>query len=149
MMSSCKNKKMKRTEEIKLLLIQISLCIVLLILWEAFARFEIINEFLISKPSSIAILMYEYLKSGEIFKHMYISVLETSLGIILGSIIGIIIASILWYFPYLKKILNPFLVVLNALPKTALAPIMIIWAGTGVTGVVIFYLSCKYLVYKL
>ena len=59
----------------------------------------------------------------------------------MGTILGIIIASILWYFERLAKIFDPFLMVLNALPKTALAPIMIIWAGTGVKGIVVVALS--------
>ena len=72
---------------------------------------------------------------------MKVSVIETLLGIIIGSVLGIIIAIILWYFETLQKILNPFLNVLNALPKTALAPIMIIWAGTGTSGIVVVAIS--------
>ena len=67
--------------------------------------------------------------------------LEVVLGIIIGSILGILIASILWYSKRLQELLDPFLAVLNALPKTALAPIMIIWAGTGVGGIVVVSLS--------
>lgn len=137
-MNNCRNKAKRHYEKIKLLSIQILLFIIFLMIWELFARLKIINEFLISKPTSIISLLYRYIISNELFKHIYISVIETLLGLVVGSLVGIIIASVLWYFDYLMKILNPFLVILNALPKTALAPIMIIWAGTGVTGVVIY-----------
>lgn len=137
-MNSCRNKAKRNYERLKLLSIQILLFIMFLVIWELSARLKIINEFLISKPTSIINLLYQYIISNELFKHIYISVVETLLGLIIGSLVGIIIASILWYFDYLMNVLNPFLVILNALPKTALAPIMIIWAGTGVTGVVIY-----------
>ena len=76
-----------------------------------------------------------------IFKHIYISVLETILGIILGTSVGILIAIVLWSSNKLSNLLEPFLVILNALPKTALAPIMIIWAGTGISGIVVVAIS--------
>jgi len=68
-------------------------------------------------------------------------VYETILGLIIGTILGILIAIILWWSKTLAKIMDPFLVVLNALPKTALAPIFIIWAGTGVKGIVVVAVS--------
>jgi len=105
------------------------------------ARIKIIDEFLFSKPTSIVTLLWKYTKTSEIFRHIYISVLEVVLGIVIGTTGGIIIAVILWSSDKLTKLLEPFLVLLNALPKTALAPIMIIWAGTGVTGIVVVAIS--------
>ena len=75
------------------------------------------------------------------FHHIGISVLETILGLIIGTTIGLLIAIILWWFDTLARILDPFLIVLNALPKTALAPILIIWAGTGIKGIVVVAMS--------
>lgn len=66
---------------------------------------------------------------------MGISVLETLLGLFIGTFVGIFIAIVLWWNKILAKIMDPFLVVGNALPKTALAPILIIWAGTGIKGI--------------
>ena len=140
MKNSCTRKKYN-ISKIKLLLSQITLFIMLIIIWELLAHFNIINTFLFSKPSDIVSLMYDYFRTNEIYKHIYISLIETILGITIGSIVGIFIASLLWYSPKVSKLLNPFLVVLNALPKTALAPIMIIWAGTGITGIVVVAIS--------
>jgi NitT/TauT family transport system permease protein len=75
-----------------------------------------------------------------------ISVYETILGFILGTLGGIIIAIMLCWNKTLAKILDPFLVVLNALPKTALAPILIIWAGAGITGIVVIALTISIVV---
>lgn len=131
----------KRRKKITLLLAQIGLLVFILGIWELAAKLKLIDEFLFSCPSSIFKLLITYLKNGELFEHIGISVLETVLGIIIGSVGGIIIASILWSSKRLSKLLDPFMVVLNALPKTALAPIMIIWAGTGVTGIVVVAIS--------
>ena len=134
-------KKAKFKNTLFVLLIQITILISFFIAWELSARFGLINEFLISKPSAIIKLFVEYISSNNLLRHIYISLLETLLGLIIGTIIGFIIATILYLFPVLSKILDPYLVVLNALPKTALAPILIIWAGTNIKGIVVVSIS--------
>lgn len=106
-------------------------------IWELLAYLDIINSFLVSKPSAIFELFMKYITSGEIWKHSYISILETLLGLIIGTILGLFIAFLIWYFPFLEKVLRPYMNMLNCLPKTALAPIIIIWAGTGIQGIVV------------
>jgi NitT/TauT family transport system permease protein len=105
-----------------------------------------LNEFLFSKPSSIFSLLKTYLSNGELFKHLKISIYETILGLVIGTLLGLIVAIGLWSNKFIAKILDPFLVVLNALPKTALAPIFIIWAGTGVRGIVVVAISISLIV---
>ena len=133
--------KKQKTHKLKILFIQIFLFISFLLLWEFLSSKEIINSFLFSSPSAIFNLLKQYTSSGEIFNHIYISVYETLLGLIIGTTLGILIAIILWFNKTLAKIMDPFLVVLNALPKTALAPIFIIWAGTGIKGIVVVAVS--------
>ncbi|ONI45478.1 sulfonate ABC transporter permease [Candidatus Epulonipiscium fishelsonii] len=116
---------------------QVTILISFVALWEILARMDIINTFLLSSPSDIIGLFFEYLKDGSIFVHIGISVWETILGFSIGTVLGIIIAIMLWWSEPIAKILDPFLVVLNALPKTALAPIIIVWAGTGIKGIVV------------
>ena len=138
----CKKiKKAYRFKKIKLIICQLLLLILFLTIWELLAYYNVINTFIFSKPSDIFKLLIKYIKTNEIFKHIKVSVIETILGIVIGSFVGIVIAIILWYFETLQKILKPFLNVLNALPKTALAPIMIIWAGTGMSGIVVVAIS--------
>ena len=132
-----KQKKDKR----RIIFYQISLFVGFIIIWEVFSRVNIIDEFLFSKPSSILKLIIHYINSNELFKHIGISLLETILGLIIGTLVGLMIAVILWWNETLAKVLDPFLVVLNALPKTALAPILIICAGTGIKGIVVVAMS--------
>ena len=119
---------MKRKELIKILLIQFIILFAILGLWELLSYHQIIDSFLFSSPSSIIKLLVYYLKNGLLYEHIKISVIETILGLIIGTTLGLIIATLLWWNKLLAKIFDPFLVVLNALPKTALAPILIIWA---------------------
>ncbi len=131
----------KRKQNIKILIIQILLLISLLLAWELASKFELIDSFLFSRPTNILKLLINYIKTNEIYKHIYISVLETMLGLFIGTFFGILIAIILWWNKSIAKILEPFLIVGNALPKTALAPILIIWAGTGIKGITIVAIS--------
>lgn len=134
-------KKEKRRKKGLILFSQFALLFLFLASWELFARLGVINTFLVSKPSDIWNLFFIYLKNGEIFRHMKVSLLETLYGLVIGTGLGILIGILLWWFPTLSRILDPFLVVLNALPKTALAPILIIWAGTGMKGIVVVAIS--------
>lgn len=136
-----KYKKMLKKQKITVFIVQISLLIFIFSLWEILGRLKIINTFLFSYPSDISKIFNLYLKNNEIFRHIGISVYETILGLIIGTISGLIIAVILWWNEMVAKIFDPFLVVLNALPKTALAPIIIIWVGTGIDGIVCVAIS--------
>ena len=133
-------KSIKRNKTI-VLLSQIFLIIFILSLWDLLSKFNVIDSFIFSSPSSIFKLMIEYLKSNELIHHAFVSSYEVILGLIIGSLLGIIIAIVLYEIPILAKILDPFLIVLNALPKTALAPILIIWVGTSIKGIVFVSIS--------
>jgi NitT/TauT family transport system permease protein len=132
---------MRTLAKYKFLIGQILILIAFIGIWELSAELKIIDQFFFSRPSSIAVLFWDYLTKSLIFEHIFISVTETLLGIIIGSALGILIAVFLWSSKSLAKLLDPFMVILNALPKTALAPIMIIWAGTGLTGIVVVAIS--------
>lgn len=106
-------------------------------LWEGLAQLELINTFLFSSPSEIMKLFLVYLQNGSLIKHILVSVWETVLGFSIGTVVGILVAIMLWWSDTLAKVLDPALVVLNALPKTALAPILIVWAGAGMGGIVL------------
>ena len=126
-----------KVRKIKIFLTQIILLVGFFILWEVLANKNIINTFLFSKPSDIYSLFISYMTNGTLIKHVWVSVYETLIGLFIGSTLGILVAIILWWSKTLAKILDPFLVVLNALPKTALAPIIIVWVGAGVEGIIV------------
>ncbi|MDR7857777.1 ABC transporter permease [Tissierella sp.] len=120
-----------------IVLTQISILILSLSLWEIAAHFNWIDTFLTSNPSSIWSLFVKYIKQGDIFHHVSVSVFETVVGFLGGTLLGMIVAIGLWWSDFWAKVLDPYLVMLNSLPKTALAPIIIIWVGAGFTGIIV------------
>lgn len=132
--------KMKK-EKLRVLFTQLSIVVLFFAMWEIFAQIGFLDKFLFSCPSEIFSLLIENIQSHEIFIHIGYSLFETLIALVVGTLSGILIAILLWFSPTLCKIMDPFLVVLNALPKTALAPILIVWAGTGVKGIVVVALS--------
>lgn len=133
--------KKQKAKKTKIRFWQLFLLIAFLAAWEITARLGIINTFLLSSPWAIYKLFLEYVKDGSIFVHIGISVWETILGFGIGTVLGILIAIMLWWSKTVAKVFDPFLVVLNALPKTALAPILIVWAGAGITGIVVIAIT--------
>ncbi len=129
-------KKQIKKEKIMITISQFAIIGIIFSLWELLTRWNIINSFLLSSPSKVFILLSQYISSGEIFSHVYISTLETILGLTISLSGGIVIATLLYLCPIASKILDPYLVLLNALPKSAIAPILIIWLGTGLKGIV-------------
>ncbi len=126
-----------KKEKRNIFIYQILILIGFLVLWEVLANFYIIDTFLFSKPSAIYELFVKYISNGQLLHHVWVSIYETLLGLLIGTVLGILIAILLWWSKKLSRILDPFLVVLNALPKTALAPIIIVWAGAGIEGIVV------------
>lgn len=116
---------------------QILILVLWLVVWEILAQLKLIDTFLTSYPSSIWKLFLNYIREGNLFYHVGISVFETVIGFLAGTVLGVIIAIILWWSDFLAKILDPYLVVLNSLPKTALAPIVILWVGAGYSGIIV------------
>lgn len=134
-------KSNKKKEKIIILFAQIILLISFVFLWEMLVNFNVLNEFLVSKPSSILNLFISYMSQNTLLNHIGISVIETVLGLIIGTTLGLVFALILYFFDILYKISEPYLTILNALPKTALAPIIIIWAGTNMKGIILVSVS--------
>lgn len=132
-------KKIKK-DKLKITLYRITLLVFLILLWEVLADFKIIDPFLTSSPSRIVKSLISFIKEGTLANHILITCYETILGFVLGTVLGTVIAIILWCFPTVSKVLDPYLVVLNALPKVALAPIVIFWAGNGMPAIIVIAL---------
>ena len=105
-------------------------------LWEIAATMKWIDPFIMSQPSRIIKTIVSLSKDGSLFMHTGVTIYETIIGFLSGTILGILIAVILWWSEFTAKVLDPYLVVLNALPKTALGPIILVWVG-GTTGSII------------
>lgn len=124
---------------------QFAILILFIALWEVLANFKIIDSFITSKPSKIAQTFFNMLSEG-LMMHIGITCLETIIGFLLGTIIGTVIASLLWWSPFLSKVLSPYLVVLNSLPKVALGPIIIVWVGAGMSAIITMALAISLIV---
>lgn len=135
-----------KSYEKKIFLWQIGVLIGFLVLWEAAATLNWIDSFFTSKPSDIIILIGKLTGDGSLFKHTFVSIMETIIALGLGTILGTIIAIILWWSDFAARVLDPYLVVLNALPKIALGPIIIIWAGAGISGIIVTALTISLVV---
>jgi len=116
---------------------QILFLVIFFSLWQYAATKGMIDTFLTSSPKAIWRLMVKFTLDGSLFNHLYVSTTETIAGFFLGTSVGILVAVLLWWSEKVAKIFEPYLVILNSLPKTALAPIMILWAGTGFSGIVV------------
>ena len=128
--------KKRKKEKIFVFSMQILLFIAFIFLWELFARLKIINTFLTSSPSKIITTLVNLYNTNNLFNHISITVYETILSFILSIFIGIVIASILWWNNLLSKIIDPYLTILNSLPKVALGPIIIIWIGANMNSII-------------
>ena len=128
--------KKYRTKKILILLTQISILALFLILWEVLTKYEIISSFFFSSPSKIMDTIVELFRSGELIYHSQITLSETLIGFAIATGIGFLVAFILWYSDFLRRVTEPYLVVLNSLPKIALGPIIIIWFGAGSKAII-------------
>lgn len=128
-------KKIK-IEKLIILSSQILIFILFLGLWEILAVTEKINTFLTSSPTSILNTIVNLYNNNNLFNHIWITIYETLISFTLSILIGIIIASILWWNKYLYKVFDPYLTILNSLPKVALGPILIIWIGANTNSII-------------
>ncbi len=120
---------------------RILILILFLLLWEFCADQGIIDSFIFSSPSRIALCFYEMTVDRSIFLHIGITLYETIVSFLLVTAIGILAAVLLWCSRSLSEILEPYLVVLNSLPKSALAPLLIVWLGATPTTIIVAGMS--------
>lgn len=120
---------------------RILLLISFLILWEILGFFEVIDTFFFSSPSRIVTTFISLTKDGYIFYHIGYTLLETLISFMLVIVLSILIAIFLWYSKRASDISEPFLVILNSLPKSALAPLFIVWLGTGMKTIIVAGIS--------
>ena len=112
-----------------------------LVLWEISARVGWIDSFIFSSPSKIALCFWTMVKDRTIFLHLWTTLYETIVSFLLVTIFSIITAVLLWCSKKLSEILDPYLVVLNSLPKSALAPLLIVWLGATPTTIIVAGMS--------
>jgi len=104
--------------------------------WELASNKQWIDPLIFSAPSKVWELFIDKIQDGTLLTNLGFTLSETVLGFILGTLLGTILAAILWWSPFLSKVLDPYLVILNAMPKVALGPILIVALGPNLTSIV-------------
>lgn len=127
-------------------LAQYLIVVLFLLIWELLVRLNVINPFIFSSPTNVLNTLIELHKTNNLYQHILITTYETFLGFSLGSILGIFIAALLWWFKSLNKVLDPYLTVLNSLPKVALGPIIIIWVGASIKSIIVMTLMISLII---
>ena len=121
--------------------IRILLFVLFLILWEAAARGDLIDAFIFSSPSRVYHTFTGMLQNGELFLHVGSTLMETLVSFSLVILLSLLIAVLLWLSPMLSRVLEPYLVILNSLPKSALAPLLIVWLGANQRTIIVAGMS--------
>jgi NitT/TauT family transport system permease protein len=120
-----------RNEKLKVTTLQLFILVGFFILWEIASTQGWINTLIFSQPSKIWSLFLVKLGDGTLLPHVSTTFMETVVGFLLGTILGTVMATILWWSPFLNKVFDPYLVVLNSMPKVALGPLFIVGLGPG------------------
>ncbi|WP_281891030.1 ABC transporter permease [Paenibacillus sp. YYML68] len=132
---------MERKRTLYVRLTQLSLLVMFLVMWEAAARLRWIDGLLFSSPSRVGMTIYEKTMDGSLLLHTGVTVWETIVGFLLGTLVGTAVAALLWFSPFLSRVLDPYIVVLNSLPKVALGPLFIVALGPGALSIIATTLS--------
>ncbi len=128
--------KKKRQKSAIVLAVQIGILVAIIALWEILAQTGVIDTFILSSPSRMLKTIGELAKDGSLFLHIGTTLYEAIIGFLIATLGGTLIAILLWWNATLRRILDPYIIVLNSLPKIALGPILIIWIGVG-TGAIV------------
>jgi len=129
-----------------IVIMRIMLFVVFLAVWETAAALKWIDPFIFSSPGRIAATLSRLYTDGSLWTHVVTTLLETVAGFLLGTIAGVLIAVVLWSSETFSKVLEPYLVVANALPKIALGPVFIVWLGAGPFAIITVALTISLIV---
>lgn len=148
-MYSPEHKKYLRKKRIRTILIhffQILILFLIIFIWEYLANKGLINTFISSSPSRILKTIINLYKDNNLFNHIWTTIYETIISFGLGTIIGLLIAIILWWNNFIYKIVDPYLTIINSLPKVAIGPIIIIYSGANIKSIILMALLISVIV---
>ena len=132
--------KKQKVYKLKVMFFQIFILVSFIIIWQLLSDKGIINSFLCSSPKNVVNTILSLLKSNDLIIHILVTLKEILISFSLGSLIGIVVAAFLWFNPFSSQVLDPYLTILNSLPKVALGPIIIIWAGANQNSIILMSL---------
>ncbi len=115
---------------------QAAILILFFLSWELAARLGLIDPFITSQPTRMLKTLINLHQNGSLYMHIGYTLMETLAGFVAGTAMGILMAIVLWWSDFLARVLDPYLVVLNSLPKIALGPIILVWIGAGPQAII-------------
>ncbi|MFE4571224.1 ABC transporter permease [Paenibacillus chitinolyticus] len=139
----------KRKVAVRVRVTQLLILVIGLGVWEAAGRLKWIDVLLFSYPSKVFVLLASKIADGSIFPHTGYTVYETVVGFVLGTLFGTALAMLLWWSPFLSRVLDPYIVVLNSMPKVALGPLFIVGFGPGMLSIIATTLSVTVIITTL
>ncbi|HOP74822.1 MAG TPA: ABC transporter permease [Bacillota bacterium] len=135
-----------RKREIMIVTYQVLIGLIFLVFWEIGARMGWIDPFITSQPSKVLETIVSLFNSGKLWIHIWTTVWETAVGFLLGTVGGSLIAILLWWSKWVADILEPYIVILNSVPKVALGPVFIVWLGSGTPAILMMALAISVIV---
>lgn len=128
--------KKKKRKKRMILFFQVLIILSFLLIWELLVDLKFINSFLSSSPIKVINTTISLFNDGSLLHHIFITSYETIISFIIASWLGLLIASIFWWNSTLARILDPYITILNSLPKVALGPLIIIWVGASINSII-------------
>ncbi|WP_375546987.1 ABC transporter permease [Paenibacillus sp.] len=141
--------KRQKKQRIHVFSVQMAILLLFFALWEIAGRLKWIDVLLFSYPSKVLAQIGKDIASGVLWGHLGITVGETVVGFVLGTLFGTLLAVLIWWSPFLSKVLDPYMVVFNSMPKVALGPIFIVMFGAGFISITVTTLSITVIVTTL
>ncbi|MCJ8012581.1 ABC transporter permease [Paenibacillus sp. KQZ6P-2] len=141
--------KREKKQRLQVFSVQMALLLLFFAFWELAGRLKWIDVLLFSYPSKVFAQIGKDAISGELWQHLGITVGETVVGFVLGTLFGTLLAVLIWWSPFLSKVLDPYMVVFNSMPKVALGPIFIVMFGAGFLSITVTTLSITVIVTTL
>ncbi|WP_028546695.1 ABC transporter permease [Paenibacillus taiwanensis] len=142
-------RKQERKFKLRVSATQLFILIAFIIGWELGGRLKWIDPLLFSYPSKVGYQIWKDMMDGSLWPHLGMTVGETIVGFMLGTILGTLLAIIIWWSRFLAKVLDPYMVVFNSMPKVALGPLFIVGFGPGFTAIVVTTLSITVMITTL
>lgn len=130
-------KQRKRLEKRKIIAFQFSILLALLLFWELATQFRLLDPLIFSSPRAVGSLFITKVTDGTLFPHIAVTLFETVVGFILGTLLGTLLAIFLWSSKTFANVMDPYLVVLNAMPKVAIGPMILVVFGPNMLAVLV------------
>ncbi|MDD3278107.1 MAG: ABC transporter permease [Lachnospiraceae bacterium] len=125
----------------KIQVTRILLFVVFLMIWQSASDLGWIDSFIFSSPTELVGTFFDMYHHHDLMRHIGVTLLETLASFALVGVVTVLVSVLLWSFPAVSEILEPCLVILNALPKSALAPLLIVWLGANQRTIILAGMS--------